>query len=170
MIVDSGQWRAKRKTFRLFTILSALVTVLVLLWWGGEANAQRGRLPYHAFIGGMVGTAQTADFYFPWSGHNASATYLDEAAITPFSGIFKELRCRLPVANDSDESWTFALVVNGTRTAVTCTVGASAQTCSNLVDSAPVTVGDTFAGLGDNTAGGAASVLVRCTVVLYEYF
>ena len=146
-----------------------LLLLLGLLWLG-TAWADRARVPYHSFIGGMVTTGQTADFYFPWSGHNASATYLDEAAIAPFSGIFKELRCRLPAANDSDEVWTFSLVVNGTSSRLACTVGVSAQTCSNLVDSAPVTAGDTFAGLGDTTAGASPSVLVRCTVVLYEYF
>ena len=132
--------------------------------------AQRERLPYSIIFSGTTGTAVTADNFFVLGGGVASTTESAVETGVPVNGIFQTLRCRLNLVNDSDEIWVITLRVAGASTGVTCTIAESAQTCSNLVNTAPVEVGQRVDFNFDTTAGAAPSASVRCSIYLKEYF
>ena len=148
-----------------YFLLALLLFPLLLC----SAVAQAERLPSHIWIGGGAGTVQTGDHYIPVSGSLAASSEPGAQIRVPVHGIFKELRCITNVTNDSDEAWTVTLRVNQANTALTCSIGVSAGSCTDLLNSVPVTTADEVNYLMDNTAGCAPSVLIRCSVVLYEY-
>ncbi len=120
--------------------------------------------------GSVAGAAITADAYFPFSGWtegNSTVALVETPA--PLSGILAELRCRMAAANDSDEAWRLTLFVNGVASALTCTIGVSAQTCTDTGHTVPVSVGQRLAYLADSTAGASPSATPTCTAILYEY-
>ena len=106
---------------------------------------------------------------------NAASTEAPIQQLIPVAGQIKELRCRASTANDSDESWTITVRTLRANTTVTintllaCTIGVSAQTCSNLVNTVPVEIGDLVSFFVDNTAGASPSIIVRCSSIVYEY-
>ena len=132
------------------------------------AQADRFTIPYTVVVSSTSGTAITADRYFIFGDGANSATEANTQVGAPVNGIVKELRCRTRSALASDESWTYSLRVNGVTTALGCTIGNSAQTCTDLLNTVPVAIGDPLNFLADNTAGGSPSMIVFCTVVMYD--
>ena len=135
-----------------------------------RATGDLSKEPYHILIAGVGGAAVTAQRFLAIGVNQASATEAVAQTPMPVNGIFKELRCTIGPANASDESWDFTLDVNAVASKVTCTVGNSAQTCTDLLNSAPVNVGDLVTINANPTAGAAKSGTPRCSVILYEYF
>ena len=140
---------------------------LVLLAGTGESDTRR--LPSQIFVSGMSAGALGSDRFFILGGSAASTT--ENQTQTPIyaNGIFKELRCRANAVLASDESWTLSLRVNGVTTALTCTIGNSARTCTDLLNTVPVVSMDLVNLLGDNTAGAAPAATFHCTLIEYEY-
>jgi hypothetical protein len=56
---------------------------------------------------------------------------------------------------------TFTVVVNGGNTALSCTIGASANRCSDLTHTVAIASGATFAVLMSNTPGTPVHFRVR---------
>ena len=171
----------KRTDLALFTLMLAVIVLgvfIAIIALTRLAQAQSSRLPYHVLYPSSLNTALTADNYIFIGGGSNGTTFRSVAVQVPADGIVKELRCRLDAAMSAGASWTISLqkekapIVSGTdqnvATGLTCTIAENEQTCSDLVNSAPVATGDSFALLADETAG-AASIKVRCSVILFEY-
>src|SRR5712691_5391771 len=114
-----------------------------------KVRSPKSRVP--SLLGLCLGLCLAAP---AWAGSTTEALVQQPS---PFAGVLKELRCRAAAANDSDESWTLTVRLNGTSTPLTCTISTSGRTCTDLGSTVPVVVGDLLDIFVDNTAGASPS-------------
>lgn len=76
---------------------------------------------------------------------HTSATVESDVQFSMPAGTVRQLRVRVPIAPGaagSGNTWVFTVRVNGNPTAVTCTIFETANSCSDLVNTAAFAAGD----------------------------
>jgi hypothetical protein len=89
------------------------------------------------WTGGGVVTTNASDSYVAYGENLISGTEGDVEMPFPHSGTMSNLQVYLTTAPGAGNSWTLTVDVNGTATALTCTIANAATSCT---DSSLVTI------------------------------
>ncbi len=103
-------------------------------------------------------------FYLPFGAFTQSSTESNVSVPSSVSGTLGTLEVKLGAAPGSGASYTMTVMQNGTPGAVTCTVsGATATTCTDLVDTVSIVAGDTVS-LRVVPSGGPTTPVITWSV------
>lgn len=115
-------------------------------------------------IGNGNGASNSVTHYFPFFGANTTnVTEANVQDIIASSGTISRLFCRAGASPGSGKSRAQTLRVNGSDTAITCTVSNTAQICNNQADSVHVVPGD-LVNLKTVPSGTPTSAAIACGV------
>ena len=113
-------------------------------------------------FGGSAGNKQAADTTLVMSPGNGNGTALvdtDGLGIPLPDGTLSRLLVKAGGAPGTGESFTITVTVDGSATAITCTIADSDTSCSDLVNTDPVTAGEAVNVISVSTSGATPQKL-----------
>ena len=124
------------KGFKLLIILIALILL------PSKAEAMRQYIPYSTGIAVSAAIDSAADFMGSNSQEVTIANASQVEGLIKVAGTFSGFRFKISTAPAAGKTWVFTLVVNGSDTAVTCTISNPDTTCNTGANTAVVASGD----------------------------